>query len=686
MGFITEDMLDPVSAAPSGGRFISPEMLDPDPTEQARSRIDDSFLGNFKDNIVSAANTAFPFADEGAAGLRSILPGYGSYDEELAAIRQGEKDYATVHPYQSAASGITGALATAPLLPSGIAGRASIGGKMMQAGGEGAAYGIYQGYGSGEGVEDRLSKAQTGGIVGGVASPAIVGVAQAASRGMGRAAEAIRPPTADEAAIQALRITGSDIGKNPKLMSSLQAAQERGVFAAGESPADWIAANQQQIEDLGQGVSGLLSQVDAARVSPFRPTLSNATNYIKGKPQDAQKLLEQLQRRMDVLDNGVIDPSTGSRIIDPWDGTIQGLNEQKRALYRIGYKANTDSAGLDRALASDLKEAIENQAGQVLGPAEAEAVKALNAKQGQHLDLRKLLARADSRLKAADTRGSKEYGLTSLPVMGTLGLAGSAMTGNIAPAALAIGANLAKSAANSRVGKQAASAALSTGARASDSLSKIGDPRLIGTLAAALAGLGSASPSQTSQAPKSQTTGAAASQKSSSKLVQALKAQAPKTPRISGSPYSASPISYNPTAQSNPDQAASSYRDIAARLMPALIQTESAGNPRARSTAGAEGLAQIMPAMQKAYGVTDPFDPEQSRRAGTEILTDELVRFKDIALALAAYNAGSPRVRKAMNRATDTNRDGKISFEEAESYLPRETQNYVRKIAKRLAA
>lgn len=117
--------------------------------------------------------------------------------------------------------------------------------------------------------------------------------------------------------------------------------------------------------------------------------------------------------------------------------------------------------------------------------------------------------------------------------------------------------------------------------------------------------------------------------------------------------------------------------DIDPKLIEAVIQIESAGDPKAESPAGAKGLMQLMPAMAKAFGVDDPFDPEENVRGGTELLKEELKRFGgDIRLALAAYNAGSPAVMKAINRAESAD------FEVIKQYLPKETQNYVPKVMK----
>jgi soluble lytic murein transglycosylase-like protein len=79
----------------------------------------------------------------------------------------------------------------------------------------------------------------------------------------------------------------------------------------------------------------------------------------------------------------------------------------------------------------------------------------------------------------------------------------------------------------------------------------------------------------------------------------------------------------------------------------AVIRAESDGNPTAVSNKGAMGLMQLMPEELKAYGVKDPFDPEQNIMGGTRQLAEKLKIFGgDLSLALAAYNAGTSRVKQ----------------------------------------
>ena len=79
----------------------------------------------------------------------------------------------------------------------------------------------------------------------------------------------------------------------------------------------------------------------------------------------------------------------------------------------------------------------------------------------------------------------------------------------------------------------------------------------------------------------------------------------------------------------------------------AIAHAESAFDAQAVSPKGAQGVMQLMPEVQREYGVADPFASKQSIDAGAKFLRALLRRYKgDFTLAAAAYNAGIGAVAK----------------------------------------
>jgi soluble lytic murein transglycosylase-like protein len=100
-------------------------------------------------------------------------------------------------------------------------------------------------------------------------------------------------------------------------------------------------------------------------------------------------------------------------------------------------------------------------------------------------------------------------------------------------------------------------------------------------------------------------------------------------------------------------------------LVHAVVRAESGYDPKAVSRKGAAGLMQLMPETARRYGVTDPFDTAANLDAGVRYLRDLLSVFRgNVALALAAYNAGEQSVLRAGRRVPNY----------------RETTEYVRRV------
>ena len=94
-------------------------------------------------------------------------------------------------------------------------------------------------------------------------------------------------------------------------------------------------------------------------------------------------------------------------------------------------------------------------------------------------------------------------------------------------------------------------------------------------------------------------------------------------------------------------QEAAEFHGVDPDLVRAVVRTESAFDPTAVSTAGAQGLMQLMPALSEELGVKDPFDPRENVFAGVRYLRALLDQHEgDETLALASYNAGPGAVMR----------------------------------------
>lgn len=114
-------------------------------------------------------------------------------------------------------------------------------------------------------------------------------------------------------------------------------------------------------------------------------------------------------------------------------------------------------------------------------------------------------------------------------------------------------------------------------------------------------------------------------------------------------------------------QKASADYGVPVERIRSMINTESSGNPNARSKKGAAGLMQLMPSTAADLGVTDPYDPAQNIDAGVRYYAQQLKKYGgDEAKALAAYNWGPGNVDKF--------------GENYAKVAPKETKDYVRKI------
>jgi soluble lytic murein transglycosylase-like protein len=107
-----------------------------------------------------------------------------------------------------------------------------------------------------------------------------------------------------------------------------------------------------------------------------------------------------------------------------------------------------------------------------------------------------------------------------------------------------------------------------------------------------------------------------------------------------------------------------SLHHVDAAIVRAIILVESAFDPAARSSAGALGLMQLMPATARALGV-NPLLPDENIEGGVRYLSELFRMFGGIELALVAYNGGPGYARR---------------YARGEMPLYGETREYVKKV------
>ena len=93
-------------------------------------------------------------------------------------------------------------------------------------------------------------------------------------------------------------------------------------------------------------------------------------------------------------------------------------------------------------------------------------------------------------------------------------------------------------------------------------------------------------------------------------------------------------------------EAAAKRYNMDADLITSVIAVESNFDPKAVSRKNAHGLMQLLPETAAQLGVKNIDDPAENIDAGTRYLRDLLQKYNnDLALALAAYNAGPDKVQ-----------------------------------------
>jgi peptidoglycan DL-endopeptidase CwlO len=115
-----------------------------------------------------------------------------------------------------------------------------------------------------------------------------------------------------------------------------------------------------------------------------------------------------------------------------------------------------------------------------------------------------------------------------------------------------------------------------------------------------------------------------------------------------------------PAAYAGTIEGAAAANGIPSSLLAALLYHESRFEPNVVSSAGAEGIAQFMPATAAGMGI-DPTNPTQAIQGAAQLLGSYTRQFGSYADALAAYDAGSSAVERY---------GGVPPYAETQAYVP----------------
>ncbi len=115
---------------------------------------------------------------------------------------------------------------------------------------------------------------------------------------------------------------------------------------------------------------------------------------------------------------------------------------------------------------------------------------------------------------------------------------------------------------------------------------------------------------------------------------------------------------------------ASAATGVSASLILAIAAQESGFNPRAVSSAGAQGMMQFMPGTWARFGHGSPFDPKDAIFAGAAYLRHLALKLGSWPLAIAGYNAGGHAVVNAGYRIPP--------YRQTQNYVPAVLAKYQR--------
>jgi hypothetical protein len=549
-----------------------------------------------------------------------------------------------------------------------------------------------------EAAQKAMPESPYASLVGALAAPAAVsGVTKAASSlapslqttglSLQRGTMGIRKADLTSAKNAILKTeAGLDLPENlptTQVTKSFNNLIENNVLGQSRDPAVLLNNAEEATAQIEKQIQGALKAVDASDTKITMPTFKNATKYLdanrvditniddykniinefKAAVKNESKFIEpQIPTLYDEFGTPLAkaESPTMQKALEDWQSeqvkrsklSLDVLNKQRKVYgekYKQGAQANP---GFWRAFYRDIKEHIEQYAPEV---------KQLN-KQKQDLVVAKpILEQAkkagEKPLSIADARRMLLYTTGGLGLPGAAVLTGSTGLGY----ALALGLGL----ASTKTGQNLIGRGLRQAGTIAGDLQSSLDLGQLATRGALATSLGTSNVSMSQ--PASSEIDIDAQIEAVTKEIEALQGTT-TTPQES--------VKVDKQNISIPQ----GEKFAPPTLVKAVMQVESAGKPKAVSPKGAAGLMQLMPGTAKDLGVTDRFDPQQNVEGGSKYLQQQLSKFGDSKLALAAYNWGPDNLQRAIAR---TKKAGlKPTWENILDtvFVPKETQKYVNKV------
>ena len=481
-------------------------------------------------------------------------------------------------------------------------------------------------------------------------------------------------------------ITAADLGQSIKKASKMGAAvtdsanipvaktvkalNSAGVINAGEQVLDNISSIVQHQKSLSNVLSGELTELDAV-ATPYRRFQSTAAdkfvNSLAGKARNAAKTTvkaEQAAIRKQMKDGGTFEDLQKAKI---------GLN--------YAWDSMASTRDVQRAIRSDLRQEIEDRAAKLakeglIDSSVSQKINDTNKAWGAAAEVKDLFAKKAAKDLGSDVVEDAFMQIRTTGGSGSLNIV-SAASGNPIPAVVGQLMNASRTAKGKQFLSQALEDPLAQqlGAKLGDLLQAYGTGRT-----AAIIGKNIEQPRAETAAKNSALTdmmllqgSAPAAAAPAQAITPENLAQALKLLGVVGGTPTKQPISYGQgdVKQQILEQPA---------LIQAIISTESRGNPKATSGAGAKGLMQLMPGTASDLGVADSFDPSENIRGGSDYINAQIKKYGDRSIALAAYNWGPGNIDKSIARLEAKGR--KVTWDNILKYtsVPVETRNYVQKV------